>query len=156
MDNNNLIDKIKIIPINKGYEKHAKALVLNGLSERFGYLDKDLNTDLNNIIKSYTGKGNIFLIGLLDKRVACTGALIQLDKETAQIVRISVDNQYRKNGFAKLMIKHLEKYAFEKNFKRIIIFAEPHWTEAVNLYNSCGYVVNGQDDVDLHFYKNIR
>ncbi|MEW9109908.1 MAG: hypothetical protein AB2374_11215 [Cytobacillus gottheilii] len=37
---------MKIIEITKSYEMEAKALILDGFLERFGFIDQNLNPDL--------------------------------------------------------------------------------------------------------------
>jgi hypothetical protein len=66
---------IKIVPISKDRETAAKELILNGFQERFGFIDHSLNPDLNCLTETYNAEGALFLAGLIDNELVCTGAI---------------------------------------------------------------------------------
>lgn len=87
-------DDLRIESVNESTQTQAKELILQGLKEHFGFLDTSLNPDINDIIQNYIKQGNIYLVGLLQKEVVCSGALITINENTGKIVRMSVKNEY--------------------------------------------------------------
>lgn len=152
---NNILNKIKIVSVTKETQNEAKKLILDGLAERFGYLDESLNPDLNDIVENYISKGHFFIIGLYNDKIVCTGALIKEKKEVGKMVRISVHKDFRGRGLGKLIVNELEKIGIKHGYKRINISTEHTWHDAIGLYKSCGYIQYGQDSIDVHLYKNL-
>ena len=69
---------------------------LQGLGEHFGWIDEGIDTDLEDISRSYsTGP---FVLGFLDGVLVATGALIPETDTSMRIVRMSVDREYRRRG----------------------------------------------------------
>ena len=78
--------------VSKDTQEDAKLIVLAGLRERFGSLDESLNQDLNEIVLNYSSRGNHFLVGRINTKVICTGALIREEVDTGRIVRMWIVN----------------------------------------------------------------
>ena len=57
----------------------------------------------------------------------------------ADIEGITVDNEYRRNGFAKALLGLLEVKLQEKNIEKIFLEVRQGNTPAKNLYSGCGY-----------------
>lgn len=51
---------LRIIKITKEFEDKARNLILEGLLERFGFIDHSCNPDLKSIIRTYSQNGNVF------------------------------------------------------------------------------------------------
>jgi hypothetical protein len=78
---------IEIIEINAIYVNAAKQLVLQGLKERFGFLNPSLNPNLHDILNHYGQKGCTFLIGLDNNNVVSTGAISMESKITKESIK---------------------------------------------------------------------
>lgn len=151
----NLRNDIRIMLVTKEFENAAKTLVLEGLEERFGVLDTSYNEDLNNIITTYIDNGNVFLIGLHNNGVVCTGALTLEDKRTGRIERMSVKKAYRRCGIAKLMLNRLENAAREKEYTELRLETNSEWTSAIQFYINNGFQQDYKDDRRTHFTKTL-
>ncbi|WP_246079195.1 GNAT family N-acetyltransferase [Paenibacillus piri] len=132
-------DVLTIEFVNDETQIQAKQLILDGLEEHFGFLDTSLNPDLNNIVDHYIKNGNVFLVGLVQGEVVCSGALISVNDNSGRIVRMSVKKTFRRNGFAGIIIRALEQIAKEKGYKSIMLKTIIHWSDAVGFYTSQGY-----------------
>ena len=88
--NSKTLDNLTIIKITGEYEEMARNLVLEGLLERFGFIDHSYNPDLKDILKTYGTDGNLFLIGFIGEELICTGALTKEKEDTGRIQRMSV------------------------------------------------------------------
>ena len=68
-------------------------------------MTRRLNPDLNDIAASYAGR--IFLVARLDGRLVATGALKNISPESAEIVRMSVAGDLRRQHIGRRMIDQL-------------------------------------------------
>ena len=115
----NILNNLQILPINKNMEKKVRTFIYEGLFERFGFIDNSLNPDLKNIVDHYINKGDFFIVGLFKDNLICTGALIKENDQTGRIVRMYVKKDYRRKGIAKHIVKVLENYEKQKLFTTI-------------------------------------
>jgi GNAT superfamily N-acetyltransferase len=145
---------IKIILVTKEFEESAKLIILEGLAERFGYLDDSYNSDLNDIMGNYMDKGNSFMIGVIQGNVICTGALTNESKQIGRIERMSVKREFRGKGYAKLMLSTLEKEAKKRGYQKLIIETNRDWESAIELYKRNGFIISHFDSENAYFYKS--
>lgn len=153
----NVIDnkKISIELITHNQVEEAKHLVLEGLKERFGFLDNSFNPDLKDIMGNYIDKGNVFLIGKLDEVIVSTGALTIESQTVCRIERMSVKKEYRGKGIARMMLSELENEAQEKGVTKLILETNNDWCSAIGLYLSQGFTLYLKDERSSHFEKSI-
>lgn len=144
---------IKIVLVTKEFEESAKLIVLEGLAERFGYLDDSYNPDLKNIIENYMDKGNIFMVGLINGKVVCTGALTRESSQIGRIERMSVKREYRGKGYAKRMLSTLEMEATKSGYHKLILETNKDWASAIELYKRNGFIISHFDSENAYFYK---
>lgn len=145
---------IKVITTKE--EAVAKEIVLQGLEERFGFLDPTLNPDLNNIITNYLKEGSIFLIGKEENDLVCTGALFKEDNNTGRIQRMSVKSTCRGKGYARKILETLEGYAKEFGYSKLVLETNNDWHSAISLYTSSGYECYENDGECSHFFKVLK
>jgi hypothetical protein len=86
--------------MTKKYEAAAKELILEGFLERFGFIDHSLNPE-NNITETYNKEGSLFLIGLIEEQLVCTGALTKESGDTCRLQRMSVKLAFRNRACQK-------------------------------------------------------
>lgn len=147
---------LQIIPITVQYEEEAKQLILAGLKERFGFLNSSYNLDLLNIIQNYSLGEDVFLIGLQNNIVVCTGALTIENFNTGRIQRMSVKKSYRRAGLAKLMIQALEVSAGKAGYKHVVLETNNDWHSAIEFYKNRGYQLERKDEERSHFLKQLE
>jgi GNAT superfamily N-acetyltransferase len=147
---------ISIQPVTFETENQAKQLILNGFSEYFSTVRPELNPDLLSILKYYSKAGNLFLVGLVDQQVLCTGGLKKETLDVVRIVRMSVAEPYRKQGIGLKMLTKLEHAAKQMGYKQIVIETNNNWEKPIALYKRAGYKVTGMDEQLIHFEKNIE
>lgn len=145
---------ITVITTNE--EAEAKEIVLQGLEERFGFLDSSLNPDLNDIFASYLREGSIFLIGKEENNLVCTGALSKEDNNSGRIQRMSVKSTCRGKGYARKMLETLELYAKEYGYSKLVLETNNDWHSAISLYTSSGYECYENDGECSHFIKELK
>ena len=75
-----------------------------------------------------------------DEAVAC-GAIKELDTKSMEVKRMFTLPEKRGKGLASAILKELESWAKELGYKKTILETGKRQTEAVTLYNKCGYQV---------------
>lgn len=153
MNINNLQQSIQILSVTEQYEEAARQLILDGLEERFGFLDHSFNPDLRNIIQNYSQDGDVFLISLRDNKVVCTGALTKEGATAGRIQRMSVKQSHRRSGLAESMLRKLEETARQLGYKALVLETNNEWHSAIDFYKKMGYQVDWKDEERSHFLK---
>ncbi|UOE95745.1 GNAT family N-acetyltransferase [Alkalihalobacillus sp. LMS39] len=147
--------ELEIHTLTKENEAIARAIILEGFLERFGFIDHSFNPDLKDLVNSYTKDGCVFFTGAHHGEIVCTGALQKETNEIVRIARMSVKKECRQRGFAKIMIKHLEQKAKQSGYKNIVLETNRSWESAIHFYKKVGYQIEHIDETQCHFYKKI-
>jgi GNAT superfamily N-acetyltransferase len=140
---------ISIQPFQRADQNEVKDLILAGLGEHWGSIDSKRNPDLDDIITSYTGA--VFLVAHLDGQLAGSGALMPRSQTKAEIVRMSVARNFRRQGIGRLILKHLLEHARKVGFKEIVLETTATWQEAIQFYKDNGFQVTHFQDGDIFF-----
>lgn len=130
---------INIRPFRKDDQIAARAIILQGLGEHFGFIDETLNLDLNDITASYSDQGHIFLVAEHRQSLIGTGALLIYPDKSGQLVRISTDPAYRRAGIARALCQQLISYAQQQMLRRLIVETNDDWDNAIRLYQNLGF-----------------
>lgn len=155
MSLNNVQEEIQIQQITKVFEEEARELVLKGLEERFGFIDPAYNPDLKSILNSYSREGDVFLVGIYEKRVICTGAISYEASGVGRVERLSVMKEYRRAGVAKIMIDRLEAWAKLEGYQQLVLETNNNWHSALEFYKNRKYNLYLDDGKCSHFSKYL-
>ena len=137
------------MPFNPEYQESVKQLILDGLEEHWGTIDLDKNPDLDDIGLSY--QDSFFITAWLDSNLVGTGALVSINEEIGQIVRMSVLKPYRRFGIGKCILNSLVEKARSKGYKRIILETTDSWIEVKRFYIDYGFQITHYQDGDVYF-----
>ncbi|WP_052446782.1 GNAT family N-acetyltransferase [Candidatus Soleaferrea massiliensis] len=104
-----------------------------GYYEQYGAVSlqyQPFNTleDIRDVILIYDGA----------KAVAC-GGIRRHDEDTAEVKRVFVHPDYRRQGLGSLVMRQLEKLAFKRGYRRVILETGKDMLPAVKLYTTLGY-----------------
>ena len=127
-----------IRPFTPTDQDAARALILEGLREHWGRLNPTLNPDLDDITASYVAPGHVFIIAEIEQALAGTGAL-KLESDCGQIVRVSVNPQWRRRGVGQALVAALLDAARTRGLARIWMETNDDWPDAIGLYRRCGF-----------------
>ena len=125
-------------------QRAAREVILVGFGERFGFINEALNPDLDDIMHTYIAAGDIFVVGYAGTELVATGALVKLEDELSEMVRISTRKDYRKRGIASAIITKLIDLARQRGDRRIIMRTNLEWEDAINLYKRLGFTEFGR------------
>ena len=96
---------------------------------------KDKGYSLTDDLESVTG----LVLYENNKPIGSIG-LKKIDEETCEIVRVFVDEDYRGNGYAKILFEKIESLAKELGYKKAEMVAWCKAESALKLYKELGYI----------------
>ncbi len=141
--------EIAIQPFRACDQAAARALILVGLAEHWGFLDPTLNPDLEDIAASFAG--GVFLLAWDGAQLVGTGGLLPVSAGTLQLVRMSVAKSYRRRGIGRCLLEQLLTAARAGGCKRVILETTHTWDEVIRFYLDCGFRVMHREGEDLYF-----
>jgi ribosomal protein S18 acetylase RimI-like enzyme len=131
----------------------VKALVLAGLKEHWGTLDPTMNPDLNDIAQTYANA--TFLVAWQNDEIIGTGALVPRSNDTAEIVRMSVAADHRREGIGRKILQRLCEQAKLTGCKQIVLETTETWTEVIEFYQRFGFQITHRLDGDVYFSLDL-
>jgi putative acetyltransferase len=131
----------------------VKDLILAGLAEHWGTLDPSKNPDLDDIAASYAGA--VFLVARHLARIIGTGALVPRSDGAAEVVRMSVAADWRRQGFGRMILQALVDHARQYGFRRIILETTETWQEVIAFYLRFGFRITHYQDGDVYFELDL-
>lgn len=122
------------------------------MRERWGdAYDQARNTDADDLWASHVvDKGAAVRILELEGEVVAVGALVPDGTDAGRLVRISVDARHRRRGLATAIVRSLVGVARDRGMARVVVATDIPWSDAVALYQACGFEEQGRDDTDVH------
>lgn len=145
---------ILLAPFQPSDQSAVKALILAGLVDHWGKLDPTLNPDLNDIAVSY--KDALFLVAKQGGQVVGCGALVPRDARTAEIKRMSVAAELRRQGLGRQILAALCEEAKARGFRRVILETTKTWNEVIAFYLSFGFRITHYRDGDVYFVLDLK
>jgi GNAT superfamily N-acetyltransferase len=124
--------------------------------EYFPNYESKYNVDLLNLFDYYNEPQNIFLVGLINDTFVATGGIVWEKDDIARVVRMSVKKEYRREGYASIILKVLEKKAFDQGYKKNVLETTKTWQKAISFYKRNNYQVTYTDTDNIHFKKSIE
>ena len=144
---------IVVRPIEPKDVATARAVILNGMRERWGYLDPSKNPDLNDLLAAYAG--STFIVAERDGEIVGTGALVARGRDEAQVVRMSVAQSHRRMGVGSAVLAVLLETAQGCGCRRVILETAANWTDAREFYEHHGFQLSHYADGDAYFFLNL-
>lgn len=122
-------------------QEPVRRLVLRGLLERWGDIDKTLNTDLDDIASTYADDRTI--VAEIGGGLVGTGTLRRVDPTTSEIVRMSVPEASRRLGIGRLIVEELIRTARTWGSTKVVLETQSSWHDAIAFYLACGFRIAG-------------
>ncbi len=142
---------IKVLPFQPADQAPAKALILDGLVEHWGFLDEGLNPDLDDIATSYAD--GIFLVAWQDDEIIGTGAFRPYSEKQVEIVRMSVKKDLRRRGIGRQILDELLRRAIKAGYEEAILETTESWQDVIDFYLNYGFEITHYADGDVYFRK---
>jgi len=146
-------EEITILPFQPENQIEARNLILAGMAEHWGMLDPTRNPDLDNISLTYTDA--FFLVAWQNNKIIGTGALVPRSSGTAEIVRMSVATNRRRNGIGRRILEELCTYAKAKGYLQLVLETTETWYEVIEFYKKFGFQIDYYLNGDVYFVLDI-
>jgi GNAT superfamily N-acetyltransferase len=92
-------------------------------------------------VEEFPATGGTFVVGYLDERPVACGSFRPLDGgDVAEIMRMFVKGDYRRQGISRKLLAFLEESARDLAFAKVCLETGIRQPEAIGLYRSSGYV----------------
>ena len=152
----NEIEEIRIIDrseiINQiYYYKNSKLILKNEYYNVTGWEPNNIERNINNLYELYD-RGGSFL-GLFQKErivgvIALECKFIGSNNDQLQVVFLHIDNNYRKQGYGKILMNQTKERAKELGAKKLYISATPS-KNTVDFYMHLGCKLTSEINADL-------
>jgi DNA-binding MarR family transcriptional regulator/GNAT superfamily N-acetyltransferase len=116
------------------------------MTEYFAELDRrfpsgfDPGAALTADVEAYsTDAGGAFVLARSDGDVVGCGAVMRLDRRTAEIKRMWVHTEWRSGGVGRRVLATLERLAGDRGYRRVVLDTNSTLTEAIAMYERSGY-----------------
>ncbi len=118
----------------------VKTLYLLGLN-RFSASEKTESylietPDLDNVEETYLSQRGEFLVGIEDNRLVAMGGMKSLSEKSAELKRMAVHPDYRRNGYGQAILRRLLDVHFNLVTQTYI------WTRPLRIYRHRNYTKN--------------
>lgn len=126
----------------------VRELILAGMRERWGdEFDPDANKDTDDLAATYVAHGGEVVVVEVNGSVAGTVTVMPEHDGAARVLRLSVDRNHRRNGLGRMLIAESVARAKRRGFETLRVNTDAAWSEAINLYRSCGFELERRDSV---------
>ena len=149
------MDKLKIVPFNADYKPAFEYLNRDWIEEYFEMEEEDLKT-LQNPESYVMERGGEIFFAVLDGEVVGTAAMIQTRKGIYELAKMAVAKNLQGLGIGKKLLKHCIDYSKEREATEIFLITNDSLKPALNLYLSCGFVLNEQNDDNRYDRGNTK
>lgn len=80
------------------------------------------------------------IVVYIDEIPAACGAFKKFEEGTVEIKRMYTHSDFRKRGLASTIVKSLEQWAKELNYKKAVLETSLEQNEALSVYEKSGYI----------------
>lgn len=136
----------------------ARALILGGLGEHFGFIDQTRNPDLDDIWAHYVAQGHLFIVAQQATALIGTGALVAEhdDPTRGRIVRVSVRADRRRLGLGLAIVEQLIVAGRRRGWRQLLVETNHDWLAALGLYLHCGFEPYARDEESTHLALKLH
>jgi ribosomal protein S18 acetylase RimI-like enzyme len=149
------MDNLEIVPFNGDYKSAFESLNREWIEEYFVMEEEDLKT-LQNPESYIIEKGGEIFFAVLDGDVVGTSAMIQTSKGIYELAKMSVAKKLQGLGIGKKLLKRCIDFSKEREATEIFLITNDSLKPALNLYQSCGFVLNEQNDDNRYERGNTK
>lgn len=145
---------VTILPAYPGEYPVVKALIIQGLTQRWGKYDASFNRDLEDFAKSYSQ--TTALVAKIDGLIIGCGVLIKEGDTVGRIVRMTVCADHQRTGVGRKILNALLAAAQTAGYREVLLETTSTWESAVAFYTACGFVSVKVENGDQHFRLMIK
>ena len=137
--------------LTKELEEATKHLIIRGLESHWGKYDPKFNPDISDLYATYSSSN--MLVGLYRGVVVSCFGWKELGRNTAELVRVSVSQDYQRTGVGSELLKEAEMYLHNLGYELLVLETTSSWVNVVKFYLKNGYLVTHSKGGDTYFQK---
>ena len=100
--------------------------------------------------------GAVFLVARNQDRIIGTGALVPRQNGVAEVVRMSVAADWRRQGIGRMILQAQVDHARQAGYQRIILETTETWQEVIAFYLRFGFRITHNKDGDMYFELDLE
>jgi ribosomal protein S18 acetylase RimI-like enzyme len=129
--------KLELIPFQNCYAKSFAQLNYNWMKE-FDLHEQESNSILENPALAIANGANIFL-AKVNSHIIGTVALLEYEQDGFELVKLTVDREYRGKKIGKRLVESAILFSKEKGKTRLLLESSTKLKAALSLYKSMGF-----------------
>lgn len=146
--------EVIVLPAHPSEYAAVKALIIQGLTQRWGKYDASFNPDLEQFADSY--QQAVILVAKIDDLIIGCGVLLKEADTVGRIVRMTVSADHQRTGVGRKILAALLAAAEVAGNSKVLLETTSTWTSAVSFYCACGFVPAKVENGDQHFCQVIN
>jgi N-acetylglutamate synthase-like GNAT family acetyltransferase len=149
------IHSIEIVPYEDKYKLDFERLNREWIVEFFKIEDEDLHI-LKHPESYVIAKGGQIFFAVLSQEVVGTAAMIPTSDKVFELAKMAVRKDIQGRGVGKSLLKKCISFAKERKAPEIFLLTNDILKPALNLYLSCGFVLNDKYDDERYEGGNTK
>jgi GNAT superfamily N-acetyltransferase len=146
--------EVTILPAHPSDYAAVKALIIQGLSQRWGKYDACFNPDLEDLAISYSQAA--VLVAKIDDQIMGCGVLVRDADAIGRILRMTVRADRQRAGIGRKILNALLAAAQTAGYTEVLLETTSTWQSAVAFYKACGFTPVKMENGDQHFRMVIN
>ena len=142
-----------VLPAHPSEYAAVRALIVQGLTQRWGKYGASFNPDLENFATAY--QQAVVLIAKIDGRIIGCGVLLKEADAVGRIVRMTVSADRQRTGLGRKILNALLAAAKSAGYREVLLETTSTWQSAVAFYTACGFLPGKVENGDQHFCRVI-
>ena len=147
--------EVTILPAHPPEYAAVKALINQGLIQRWGTYDTSFNPDLGHFSNFYQSKQAVVLVAKLASPIVGCGMLMKDPEIVGRIVRMTVCEDRQRSGIGRKILDALLAAAQSAGYREVLLETTLTWQSAVAFYTACGFAPVKTENGDQHFRRVI-
>lgn len=148
-------EKITIVTYKEEYSQAFKELNLSWIKEYFHIEEEDLNS-LNHPKAYFLDNGGEIFFAKFNDEIIGTVALAHTSQGIYELAKMAVNKKYHKQGIGRLLVEKCINFVKQKKGKKLFLITNDFLKPALNLYLSCGFVLDDENDDNRYDRGNTK
>ncbi|WP_052310985.1 GNAT family N-acetyltransferase [Rubrivivax gelatinosus] len=146
-------EPLRIDPLAPADVPAVRALLVAGLTERWGGYEPRFNPDIEALAQGFDGR--LTLVARRGGTIVGTGALRPAGAGRFEIVRMSVASEHRRQGVGAQVLAALLDAARQRGAHELVLETTRSWQSAIEFYEQHGFRRTHDDGEDAWFVREL-
>lgn len=128
----------KIIDYEKKYKPDFIRISMEWL-KKYDLLEEEDLKILNNPEEEVLNSGGHIFFAQFGEEIGGTAALIKVDKDTFELAKLAVAEEYQHEGIGRMLMDKCLETARQENMRKIMLYSNHKLEAAIGLYKRLGF-----------------